>query len=186
MKHTRTAAIVAALAAALLALATAPASAAPAEIDHWTDSVTHIEQEAHEAWCPDVPFLVLYHEDSHGNFHGVERRGAFYGGSSFHVEASWTNVENGKSFSLVQQGVDKDHLVIPQEDGTIMLTFLNTGASTYYDNDGKRMFVDAGRTFGTVHLDADYNFIEFIEADAKGHFETAGRDFCADVMEFIG
>ena len=194
MKHTRTAAMTAAVPAVLLGLSATTATAAPAEIEHWTFTDSHIEQVFHEedGWCEDedgndlIPFDVLWTENSYGNFRGVMRNGVFYGQSTLHVEQTWTNVENDKSFTSVWQGIDKDQLVEPQDDGTIIVTILYTGPTQYYDNDGNRLFKDLGRTFSTIHLDANYDFIEFISADSKGHFETMDRDFCADLMNFIG
>jgi hypothetical protein len=187
MKHTRAVAAVAAASAALLALA-APASAAPPEIEHWTDHVEHIEQVAHTTppWCPDVPFQVLYVEDSHGTFRGVERRGEFYGASTIRVEGSWTNTETGKSLSFVRQGQDKDQTVTDNGDGTKTLEILFVGPTQYYDDDGNKLFKDVGRTFLTIVVDENGDFVEQLDFDDQGRFETANRDFCADIMDFIG
>ena len=165
----RAVAVIAAASAVLLALAT-PASAAPPEIDHWTDHVEHIEQEFHTdpPWCPDVPFLVLYEEDAHGTFRGVERRGVFYGASTIRVEASWTNTENGKSFGFVWQGQDKDQTVTDNGDGTTTLEILFVGPTQYYDNDGNKLFKDVGRTFFTIVVDENGDFVEELDFDVEG------------------
>ena len=187
MKHTRAVAAIAAASAALLAIG-APASAAPPEIDHWTEHIEHIEQQEHPTppWCPDVPFDVLYVEDSSGTFRGVMRQGEFYGASTFRGEASWTNTETGKSFSLVQQGQDKDQKVTDNGDGTWTIEILFVGPTQYYDDDGRKLFKDVGRTFLTIVVDENGDFVEELEFDARGRFETMDRDFCADVVEFIG
>ncbi|MEU1971536.1 hypothetical protein ABZ477_07760 [Microbacterium sp. NPDC019599] len=194
MKHTRTAAVIAALSGALLALATTPASAAPPEIDHWTFSDSHIEQVEHEEedWCEDeagndlIPFAVLFTENSHGNFRGMVRNGDFYGQSTVHVEQTWMNVENGKTLTSVWQGLDQDHKVVAQDDGTLYLTLHFTGPTKYYGPEGDRLFMDVGRTFTTIHLDADGNFMGVVDSDSKGRFETMNRDFCADILELLG
>ena len=194
MKHTRTAAAIAAVSAALLFLAAAPASAGPPEIDHWTSTESHIEQDAHEeeGWCEDedgndlLPFDVLWTENAHGTFRGLMRNGVFYGQSSLHVEQTWTNVDNDKTLTAVYQGVDKDQVVLPQDDGTTILTILHTGPTQYYADDGSKLFKDVGRTFLTIRVDENFDFLEVFEDDSKGHFETMDRDFCADLMEFIG
>lgn len=187
MKRTRAVAAIAAASAVLLALAT-PASAAPPEIDHWTDHVEHIEQEFHTdpPWCPDVPFDVLYVEDAHGTFRGVERRGEFYGASTLRVESSWTNTENDMTFRSVWQGQDKDMKVTSNDDGTTTIEILFVGPTQYYDNDGDKLFKDVGRTFVTIRVDEKGDFIEELDFDPRGRFETMDRDFCADVIEFIG
>ena len=187
MKHTRAVAAIAAASAVLLALAS-PATAAPAEIDHWTDHVEHIEQEAHTTppWCPDVPFDVLYVEDAGGNFRGVERRGEFYGASTMHVEGTWTNTETGKSFSFVQRGLDKDQKVTDNGDGTKTIDILFVGPTQYYDDGGAKLFKDVGRIFLSIKVDANGDFIERLSYDDRGLFQTMDRDFCADVMTYIG
>lgn len=192
MMRTRAAAAAAAISASLLALGTTTATAAPAEIDHWTFSDSHIEQEEHDDFCLDeegndiVPFDVLFEEESHGNFRGVMRHGVFYGASTVHVEQSWTNVETGLSFSSVWQGQDKDQAVTLNEDGTTTITILFTGPTKYYGSDGSLLFTDVGRTFSTIVVDEDGEFLEFVGADSKGRFETMDRDFCADLIEFTG
>jgi hypothetical protein len=195
MKHTRAVAAIAAASAVLLALAT-PASAAPPEIDHWTDHIEHIEQVEHAAdnWCPDIPFDVRYVEDAHGTFRGMVRGDKFYGATTIRSESAWINVDTGKRFSRVWQGQDKDLKVVDNGDGTITLTILFTGPTKYYDNDGNRVFMDVGRTFNTIVIDEagtpgfpdDDFFVEFVGSESKGSFDTMDRDFCADLMDFIG
>ena len=192
MKNTRAAAVVAALSATLLTLGATAASAAPAEIDHWTFTDSHIEQEAHDDFCLDgegneiVPFDVLFEEDSHGNFRGVWRQGTFYGASTVHIETSWTNLENGKTFTSVWQGQDKDQVVTPNPDGTYTVVVLFTGPTKHYGPGGELLFMDVGRTFSTILLDEDREFLEFLGGDSKGRFETADRDFCEDLVTFLG
>jgi len=79
-------------------------------------------------------------------------------------------------------------------DGTVTIDVQSTGTTTYYDDDGNRLFIDAGRQTATIVIDtngtpgdpSDDEFVAFLGGDLTGHFETADRDFCADVMEFIG
>jgi len=190
MKHTRAAAAVAAVSATLLILGTTSASAARPEIDHWTFTDSHIEQEEHDDFCLDeegneiVPFDVLYEEDSHGNFRGMVRKGVFYGASTVHIEQSWTNLDTGKSMSAVWQGQEKDHEVVDNGDGTLTITILFTGPTKTYDDEGDLLFKDVGRTFGTIIVDENGEFLEFVSGDSKGQFDTADRDFCLDLIEF--
>ncbi|MFE5408898.1 hypothetical protein [Microbacterium sp. NPDC056569] len=186
MKHSRALAAASAASAALLLALGAPAAvAAPPEIDHWTEHIEHIEQEEHEDWCPDIPYDVLYTEDAHGTFRGVERHGVFYGASTIRREASWMNTENGKVFSSVWQGQEKDQRVADNGDGTLTITILFTGPTQYYDDDGRKLFKDVGRTFATILVDADGEFLEFLGGDSKGQFDTADRDFCADLRAVV-
>ena len=186
MKHTRAAAAAAAASAVLLAIG-APASAAPPLIEHWTDHVEHIEQEVAEDWCPEVGYPVLHIADASGTSREIERRGELYWASTLRVEESWTNVENGRTFSFVFHGQDKDMEVTTNEDGTTQLRVLFVGVTQYYDSDGNRLFKNVGRTFLDVLVDAQGEWIEeSIVEDAKGRFDTADRNFCADILEFTG
>ena len=195
MNRTSIAAGIAAASVLLLGVP-APALAAPPVVDHWTDHVEHIEQVEHAPdWCPDVPFDVLYVEDASGTFRFVQHGdGLYYGASSIEVRATWTNVETGESFGFVRHGSDKDLHVTDNGDDTITIDVAATGATKYYDDEGTRLFVDAGRQTAQIVLDIngtpsnpdDDEFIEFIPGDLTGRFDTEGRDFCADVMEFIG
>jgi hypothetical protein len=180
---------------ALALLAPAPAFAAPPIIDHWSDHIEHIEQVEHVDWCPDVPFDVLYTEDASGTFRFVQHGDSnYYGGSSVTSNFSWTNVETGAMLSATRHGSDRDMLVTDNGDGTVTIDVQFTGPTTYYDDDGNRLFIDVGRTTATIVIDtngtpsdpSDDEFVDFLGADTKGHFETADRDFCADIMEFIG
>ena len=191
MKHTHAAAAIAAASVALLWVA-APAAAGPPVIDHWTEHIDQIEQDEIEDWCVDeegnalVPFPVRYVEDSFGTYREVMRRGETYGASSVHTTASWTNTTNGKSFSLVHNGVDKDQFVTTNPDGTRTLDILVSGPTQYYGPDGEKLFKDVGRTFVTIVLDENGDFIEAYDADLKGRYDTLDRDFCADIVEIIG
>ena len=195
MNHTTSITAVLAAAAALCLAVASPASAAPPIIDHWTDHIEHIEQDEHDDWCPReiVPFDVLYTEDARGTFRLVQHGdGLYYGGTTLKVEASWTNVDTGKTFNLTRSGADKDLKVTDNGDDTFTITGLSTGPTTYFDDDGNRLFIDTGRNFYTFMIDtmgtpsdADDEFT-FLGADLKGHFETMDRDFCADIVEFIG
>jgi hypothetical protein len=188
MKHSRVAAAIAAASLALIATAT-PASAAPPPppvIEHWSDHVDVIEQEFNPNWCPDVPYDVRFVEDSHGTFRGITRGGTWYGASTWRYEGSWTNVETGKSFSYISQGQDKDRKATDNGDGTWTVEILIVGPTQYYDTDGAKLFKDVGRTVLTVVIDADGEWVDEPDNDSKGRFETVGRDFCADILEFTG
>jgi len=196
MKRSSFAALVAAASALVLAVP-APAYAARPVVEHWEDHQDHIEQDEHldPPWCPDLEFDVRYVEDAWGTFRFQLRGdGLYYGGSTFNSEFSWTNVETGATLSAKAHGVDKDLDITDNGDGTITIEGLTAGTTTYYDDNGDRLFIDSGRTFYSIVIDTngtpdnpeDDEFVEFIGADSKGHFDTADRDFCADIEEFIG
>jgi hypothetical protein len=195
MNRTSIAAGIAAISALLLAVP-APALAARPVVEHWTDHQEHIEQVEHGAeWCPDVPFDVLYVEDAGGTFRFVRHGdGLYYGASSLEVRGTWTNVETGESFGFVRRGSDKDLHVTDNGDDTITIDVSNTGVTTYYDDEGTRLFKDAGRATSQVIIDIngtpenpeDDEFIAFIPGELYGLWESDGREFCDDIMEFIG
>jgi hypothetical protein len=77
--------------------------------------------------------------------------------------------------------------VTTNEDGTTQLRVLFAGVTQYYDSEGNRLFKNVGRTFLDVLVDTEGEWIEeSIVEDAKGRFDTAGRNFCADILEFTG
>jgi hypothetical protein len=80
-------------------------------------------------------------------------------------------------------------------DGTITIVTIATGGSRFYDTNGKLVLNDPGQTRFAV--DIDYNGtpsdpdddVEVpdsfrIVRDSTGRNDTAGRDFCADLVEF--
>jgi hypothetical protein len=161
----------------------------------FTDS--HIEQEEHEDFCPDLQFDVLYTlEVTGGLFLGSSRSGGqLYFGARFHQTETWQNVENGKIFTALASGTDRDQKVVDNGDGTLTITVQLTGGTTYYDSEGRRLFTDAGVNRFTIVIDtagtpddvSDDEFVEFLGTDLDaGLRQTADRDFCADLQEFIG
>ena len=79
--------------------------------------------------------------------------------------------------------------------GTITILVIATGGSRYYDTDGKLVLNDPGQT--RFSFDVDYNGtpsdpaddVEIPDSfqlvrDSTGRNDTAGRDFCADLVEF--
>jgi len=183
MKHLRTAAAIAAASVVLLALA-GPASAAPAEIEHWTEHNEWLHETPSD-FCPGIGFDVLEVEDASGTARTVERRGETYWATTVRSETSWTNMETGKSFTSVFQGQDKDLWALTNDDDTLSLKILIAGPTQYYDADGNKLFKDVGRQFISVVIDSEGNWIEdTVSFDMKGNFETMGRDFCADLVEF--
>ena len=196
MNRTHIAAGIAA-ASALALLAPAPAFAAPPIIDHWSDHIEHIEQVEHAPdWCPDVPFDVLYTEDASGTFRFVQHGdGNYYGASSIDgqllVDECRDRQDVQRRQSRQRQGPARDrqrrrhghhrgpvhrpddvlrrrrgpalHGRRPR-DGTIVIDTNGTPS----DPDGRRVRRLRPRRHARV---------------------TSGpptRDFCADIMEFIG
>lgn len=108
---------------------------------------------------------------------------------------SATNVANDLSFTIVSPGQSKDFLVTDNGDGMLTIVVLVAGRSLAYGPDGNRLFVDAG-TFrfellvdhgGTPSDPSDDEFLEVLGVvKGAGRADTADRDFCEDIHEFIG
>lgn len=195
MKHISFATGVAAISAICIAAAT-PASAAPPLVEHFDD---HTEvlfvAGADPQFCPDLSFDVLWVEDATGTFRFVRHGdGDYHAGVSLQVAGSYTNPETDLAFSYTGSFSDRDVHVSDNGGGTVTLEAVRAGVFKYYDDAGERLFVDAGRIRYSIVLDtggtpadpSDDEFVSFLGDDVKGRFDTLGRDFCADVEEFIG
>lgn len=191
-------AISAAAAAVVMALAV-PASAAPAVlVEHFTEHEEFLAQEEfstpEEEWCPQVDFPVWVVQDTSGTFRLLSHGDSpLHGASTFRSEGTFTNLENDQTFSFTSSGQDKDVRVTDLGGGLLSIEAQSTFRTTYYGPDGEKLFLDAGRVTFTLVIDtkgtpSDEDDVEvsFEFGGATGHFQTAGRDFCADLIEFIG
>ena len=107
----------------------------------------------------------------------------------------FTNLNTGGTFTNVFSLNSKDHVITDNGDGTITILVIATGGGRYYDTDGKLVLSDPGQT--RFSIDIDYNGtpsdpaddVEIPDSfqvvrDSTGRNDTAGRDFCADLVEF--
>jgi hypothetical protein len=114
---------------------------------------------------------------------------------SVHGTNVFTNLNTGGTFTNVFSVNSKDHVITDNGDGTITILVIATGGGRYYDTDGKLVLNDPGQT--RFSIDIDYNGtpsdpaddVEIpdsfqIVRDSTGRNDTAGRDFCADLVEF--
>jgi hypothetical protein len=190
--------ISAAAGAAVLLLA-APAAAAPAVfVEHWTEHNEFLAQEEfstpEEEWCPQVEFPVWFEEDASGTFRLLSHGDSpLYGASTFNTEGSFTNLDNGQSYSFTAHGQEKDSLVTDLGGGLLSIEVQSTGVDTWYGPDGKKLLMDAGRLTFTVVIDTkgtptdeDDEEVSFEFGGTTGNWQTTGRDFCEDLIEFIG
>ncbi|GAA2033488.1 hypothetical protein GCM10009819_16960 [Agromyces tropicus] len=194
MRYARIAA--AAAASAALVLAGAPAQAAPNPPFHenWSEQESHIEQDAHPDFCPDIEDDILFEADLSGTFTAVWRGGELaYATATFNVTESYTNLATGKSFTGHVHGVDHDLDVVDNGDGTLTVTTTTQQSVRYVTDDGRTAFVDAGHFEYRLLIDhngtpgdpSDDEVIDFLGEDAAhGHFDTQGRDFCEDLEMF--
>ena len=107
----------------------------------------------------------------------------------------FTNLDTGGTFTNVFSVSFKDHVITDNGDGTITILVIATGGSRYYDTNGKLVLNDPGQV--RFSFDVDYNGtpsdpqddVEVPDSfqvvrDSTGRNDTAGREFCADLVEF--
>ena len=190
----RLAATIAAAALAAAAL-TAPSSATAAPIEH--GKFHDVETDVFTCESNGLPVGVV--DDISGSFL-LNQRGssAFpYYRESVHGTTTWTNLNNGGTFTNVFTSNSRDHTIVDNGDGTITITSFRSGGSRFYDADGKLVLRDPGQV--RVAFDVDYNGtpgnpdddIEIpgsfrIVRPSTGNSDFSQRDFCADLAEFTG
>lgn len=188
-------AVAAAVALAGSLLAGAPASGRVLEHEHVVGPDAHIEQEAHPGFCPDVPFLVLFHADFREHrLWRVKGNSEFeHFSSNYRARETYTNVENGKALTFRVSANGGDRRIVDNGDGTIAITFALTGRTRMFGPDGTRLASDSGQFRGRVVVDT--NGTVDPEDDTEVSFELlketgladefADRDFCADLVTFL-
>ncbi|HEU0041107.1 MAG TPA: hypothetical protein VFQ15_02035 [Jiangellaceae bacterium] len=162
--------------------------------DHFEIDDSHIEQEEHEGFCPDLPFLVLFEAQGQGSTLAVHHGdGLAYFGLHVRLSATYTNLDTGRFLSQSLVANSNDLTITDNGDGTITITAQDRVHSTWYDDAGNKLFSDSGMsrfqfivdTAGTPGNPDDDVFVEDLGLIKQaGHFETDGRDFCADLVEF--
>ena len=175
-----------------------PASAEQLENDHFTFVDSHIEQEEHGLdFCGGtIEFPVLWQGEGKVFVHAVRRGdGLVYFADKFHAVESYTNTLNGKSLTFDTTSRGGDQKVVDNGDGTLTITFKSTGRTFVYGPDGERLFVDAGQFLGQFVVDHggtpgdpdDDEFLEDLgELKLTGRQDSVDRDFCADLVTFLG
>jgi len=181
--------IVGATAALVLAggLATAPASAAVQENLHFQDSGSEPFPlcsgiNATTSWDDTVHMLV--------KTAGGER--LVYFAANVHGTRTFTNLATGKAYTNVYNFTDRDMKVTDNGDGTLTITISNVGTNKWYGADGRLLLVVAGHFSFQIMVDhggtpgdpSDDVEIEdsFTIVKDVGIDQTAGRDFCEDLL----
>ena len=186
------------LVAAVTAIGTAvalssPASAArPLGIDHFVLDETHLEQEAHEGFCPDVPFLVVWAGHSSITFKSLLRGKDGPEMFSFKIsdQETYTNVDNGRTLTFLRSYGDGDRKL--SFDGTIVSgVFAGHVSMKLFAPDGRLVGIDAGSFTETFTVDLvdpedpdDDIVIEQTILD-HGPRQLVDRDFCEDLLTYL-
>ena len=164
-----------------------PAQARPVEQDHFHDVGSEL--------LTDCEGITLQHDfDVEGSFLLNSRGpdGLLYGRDSVHGTETFTNVANGMTLTGKFAGSGHDLTVTDNGDGTFTIFAQSTFMNQYRWPDGT-VFHDSGQvrfellidTKGTEDPSDDTD--EFLGVvRVTGRSDTEGRDFCADVLEFLG
>ena len=192
MRLSRALVLTAGLAVAVLMSTAGLAAAAPPEQEHVHESGTEVIEE----FCGDLTVRHDFEADVYFSAkpHGPD--GLIYFADRFRFTDSWTNLANDETFTVVVTGQQKDLRVTDNGDGTLTILVLGAGRQSVYGPDGTLLFLDAG-TFrfsfvvdhgGTPTDPFDDEEIEdsFELVKEAGRSDTADRDFCEDIHEFIG
>jgi hypothetical protein len=177
--------------AVALTASVTPASAEPLEREHFHE----VSSEVVEDLCG---LTVRVDVDVHGSFlfnaHGPA--GLAYASETVHGTNSYTNLANDKTLTTVFNFISKDLKVTDNGDGTLTILVMATGSNKVYGPDGEFLFNDPGQTRFEVLIDhggtptdpSDDEFLEFLGVvkGSTGRNDLEGRDFCADIHEFIG
>ncbi len=108
---------------------------------------------------------------------------------------TYMNLNSGGTYTEVFTANNRDHKIVDNGDETITIFGQGSGVSRLYDTNGRLVLQDPGNVRYAV--DIDYNGtpgdasddVEVpdsfrIVRDSTGRNDTAGRDFCADLVEF--
>jgi len=171
-------------------LASTPATAQPIDKGHFHDVSTSDVYD-----CNGTPAQDSV--DVSGNF-VFNQRGSSpfpYYRESVHGTVVSTNLDNGGTFTNVFTANSRDHTIVDNGDGTITITEFASGGSRFYDTNGKLVLRDPGQfrfafdidymgTPGDPSDDVEVPDSFRVVRDSTGRNDTAGRDFCADLVEF--
>jgi len=189
-----------ALAVPVIVTAAAPASGASGGNvvfrDHRTLKDSHIEQEQHGTdFCPEVPFdirfdgiITLTDTVTLRGRDGLEHY-------SFQITAknTYVNVETGASFREQTTFMSRDQRVDVDDEGNLVIRFMDRVGYKLFDGDGRLVGNDSGLVKVDLVLDIrdpndpeDDTVVSEVIAAEHGVRSIGQRDFCQDVMAFIG
>lgn len=189
-------AAVAVLGAAMVGSAVTTASAAVTEKGRIHETWVDVYEPGEEfpAGCT-FDFRLADSLDAWINVTGVVRGdGIWYFNGTIQETETFTNLANGKTFTRVHSGSDRDQKITDNGDGTLTLTVQATGPNTYYAG-ATRLFTDTGvvrytlliEHGGTLDDPSDDGEPTFVSLDKySGLSQTDGRDFCEDLLTYLG
>ncbi len=183
--------LVGGLALSVVAATALPAHARPLENGHEHESFSEVLED----FCGISEVLFEHEGDFHFSAKSRGPEGLIHFASNSRFTDSWTNLATGKTFTREATLNDRDQRITDNGDGTLTILVTSTGNEKFYGADGKRLFVNAGLFSFAILIDhggtptdpSDDEFLEDLGAvKEKGRTDTAGRDFCADLVQFTG
>jgi hypothetical protein len=183
-------------AVALVLAGSIPASAAGEPIienTHLQASYTHIEQEAHSGWCPQVPSPV---EASGTISFGFLTRtqgpgGVWYFSGHRSSRDVYTNLDDGRTLTIKSTFRFADGRIVDNGDGTITIHAADT-LSTVVFAGSTQVGQEAGRLAYTVVIDTmgtpgpdDDVLVSEEDHEPTGHFALEGID-CTTFERYLG
>lgn len=176
-----------ALAAVMLVAGTLTATAKPVEHEFGEFAFSFVNDE-----CEGLELLTEGTVKEHIliNGRGPDRVPHFQANIS--VAGSITNLATGTSVTFTNRFLDKDLKVTDNSDGTFTVIITLAGQFRLFGPDGELLFRDAGLVVLETLWADDGDFpsggTRLGEELLKevGRTDTAGRDFCADMHEFLG
>ena len=180
----------------LLAATATTASADRAIVEHWVDdyTVTHLDGSEASVATSASTWSNTAKRRASSSAHAGAATASGTSVTASPVRRRWSNPENGREFRIEFSGTNRDQLVTDNGDGTLTIQVQATGPSRAYA-DGALTFIDTGIVRFSILVDhagtptdpADDVFLAFLGVDKEaGLRQTEGRDFCADLVEFIG
>ena len=188
--------LLAAVAAGATAMALAPFAQASNVVfrNHIVEQESHIEQEEHGDDFCDVPFLVLFEGRLSLTEFAITKGNGDLEYFSFHVSTreTFTNMETGASFRVITTFSGRDQKLTLNDDGTLSVQAMDRFSTKLFGSDGKLVGIDAG--LAKISLVVDLGDPEDPEDDQiisetvtdHGTRTFGDRDFCEDVMTFLG
>lgn len=198
MKHKVRAALGAMISVIALSIAAAvPASAKPLEHEHFVEAGSELVQEVDPLFCAGIVDFPVLHEWTveEKSLLVVRGDGLAYGGGSVRATDTWTNTVNGETLTVTFVGKNRDHKVTDNGDGTLTIEVAVAGIQKVYGPGGRTLFMETGLFKFAILIDhngtpgdpTDDEFITDLGQTARhGQTDTMGRDFCEDLVLFIG
>jgi hypothetical protein len=145
--------------------------------EHFTESFSEVVED----FCDEITARI--DEEATGmfllNVRGPD--GPAYGMATVRRTLSFTNVANGKTFTMVGSFVDKDLKVTDNADGTFTLITQFAGGTRSYGPDGQFLGADGEVFRAEILVGENGEFLDFLGV-VKGELV----DGCPEVLSHIG